>query len=165
MYEYAPRNEKRRERQIALCLGIVGMASFVASFLDKTLLFFLFRILSYVLLVTTAVIVGRYLSRRYSYRVAPREGGDILGNDLTITEYVNKRTRVVCRISVEDITKVERVTGKNCKAVFKDARGNRIYRYTDCMGYENTYLLWTVDGEETVCVLILADERLLSYLG
>lgn len=164
MYEYAPQPEKRRERQLALCLIIIGTASFVSSFFGKNVLFLLFRCLSYVLLMTATVIVGRYLNHRYSYRVAPREDGDLLGNDLTITEYMNKRTRVVCRISVSDITKIERVTGENRKEIFKTARGNRIYRYTDRMGYENTYLLWVEDGEQTVCLLILADERLRSLL-
>lgn len=167
MYEYAPKHEKRRERGLA-ALSLIGGAS--CMLLSNLHLFsatdsLLLSIASLLLYVPGFVVLLRFLNRRYSYRVAPREDGVLLGNDLTVADYAGKRKRVVCRISASDVTRIERLTKENRREVFTRAKGNRIYRYTDCMGYEDTYLLWTLDGEETVCLLIHADERLISYLG
>lgn len=165
MYEYLPKHEKRRERGTAMLLFISGVACFAASLLGDGVLFSLLRLLSYLLLILVVSVSSRYLNRRYSYRAAPSEDSALWGIDLTITEYVGKRVRVVCRIAISDIAEIEHVTRQNHRAIFKRARGNRIYRYTDRMGYENTYLLRISEDDETVYVLILADERLLACLG
>ena len=163
MYEYAPKHDKQFELQLSRCLLPIGFMFFAASFLNDHLAFELLRMIASLLLLVGSTMVMRF-SRSYVYRVAPREDDALGGLDLTVTELHGNRTKVVCRISVTDITKIERVTSENRKAIFKSAKGNRLYRYVDCMGYESAYLLWTVDGEEMVCLLIRADDRLIEIL-
>ena len=165
MYEYTPRHEKRCERGLAALSLIGGAVCMILSNLHlvSDTESFLFSIASLLFDVPGFVVLLRFLTHCYSCCVAPREDG-ILGYDLTVTDSVGKRQKVVCRISVSDVIKIERVTKENRREVFGRAKGRRIYRYTDCMGYEDTYLLSAVDAGEEICIYLHADERLISLL-
>lgn len=165
MYEYKPPRTNRREQGLFFLFNTCGLACLLfASLSNIAPIYALWMDLgSLALFVPGWIIQSRYVSHRYSYRIAPREDG-VLGYDLTITDSGARFKTVVTRIAVTDVTAIERLTAENRKELFKRAKGNKLYRYTDRMGYDDTYLLWAVDGEETVCLLIHADDRLIEIL-
>ncbi len=164
MYEYKPQHPNHRERGLFFLFNAGGFVCLlVANLSDIAPIYELGMVFVGALLWVPGWVVARYVGHRYSYRIAPREDG-VLGYDLTITDYGSRFRTVVTRIAVTDVTAIERLTVENRKELFKRAKGNKLYRYTECMGYDDTYLLWAVDGEETVCLLIHADDRLIGLL-
>ena len=165
MYEYAPLLTKRKERMIAILLLFLGLGLFGFSRIPGIPIPVIYQALGMLCLVATVGLVSRYLTRRYTYRVEPRDDG-VEDNvpDLVITEHYARRVLVVCRISVADIVEILPITDEN-QAEIKEKRGKQsFYDYTADLFSQNRYFLTVSDGEHHFCMRILADEELLKWL-
>ena len=116
-----------------------------------------------VLTVLSLLIFKRFVFRRYTYALVRRDFESVF--DLTVTEQVGRRARVVCRIGVDDIRTAERETKKTHRALRKSYRRSVWYDYSmDFLGGEAVLLVLGDEEDETV-VRISFDKVLMSLLS
>ena len=84
--------------------------------------------------------------------------------DFTVTEYTGKRMRVVCRISVDEVESVEKITKENKERIAKEMHGHPHYRYTGVLFSEEVYLLRIRGSGEYTYLQILANKDLIDAL-
>ena len=160
MYEYAPRSPKSREKRLFLVCLAPALLLLLLSLLPQTPVPHLCRLLGVCMAVASAWIASRYLLRRYSYRVAPREDG-VDSLDLTVTEIYGRRRRVVCRISLADI---EAVARENREKQNTRVGAERYFQYTDVIDSSFFCLLTVRDGNLLCRIRLMADDTLYHIL-
>ena len=163
MYEYTPHSSKLREKITAAVAGIIAIALYMVSVLPGTMYAWAFQ-LGAVLCLTLAVLVTvRFLLRQFVYRIEPSDHGN--GTDFVILEIYGKRVTTVCRISPEDIRRVEPWTKESKSRLASEKNGKRFYRYVAELSPRDATLLETEESGETCFLLISADAQLSAILS
>ncbi len=165
MYEYAPISPKKREKTVTFLTSGLAVLLFGFSQIPNIPYPVIYQLLALGAATVAILFTTQYLMRRYVYRVEPREGADENAPlDLVVTEYYGRRVSVVCRISVEDIESVTRVTAGNRRELAAREKGRQGFHYCGEWRAENCYLLCVRHEDAAFFLRILADEMLLSYL-
>ena len=102
MYEYQPKETKKREKSIVGITLLLGSFCFGVSRIAEIALPFLYQLLAVLFFSAAVVVAVRYLMRSYRYRLEETDRGV----DFTVTEQSGKRIQTVCRISVDEIRKI-----------------------------------------------------------
>ena len=163
MYEYFPKEPKKRERLLLACLAVGAFSLYGISRIPAMPFPAIWQLLAVVLLGGVVVVLTQYLIRDFCYRIEMSEDGAV--PDFTVTEYCGKRITVVCRISLNDIVELRPITDKEYKHLTRTQKGRRVYDYTCRIDPGNLYLLTARDKDELYDVRIVADERLAEYLS
>ena len=163
MYEYAPNPSRLREKIIVAIAGILAAVLYVVSTLPKTAFAWTYQLGAVLCLTLAVLITTRFLLRYFVYRIEPSDGGN--GTDFVILEGYGKKITTVCRISQEDIRKIEPWT-KETKAAWKaEMKGKRVYRYTAELSPRDAVAIRTEEAGETCFLIISADLRLSELLS
>lgn len=164
-YEYDPRSPKIKELGLFLAMTLPALPLFALSWGIGNVFAWLYRLTAVLLLTVGFGFASRYLMRRYVYRIELRDGVRLdAPPDFVVIEQIGKRVRTVCRVSVGDAVEITRLTHENCKTLIEDAKKKRCYVYTDRLPASNDTFLTVLDGEEYVCIRVLADEKLYFLL-
>ena len=164
MYEYAPISPKKREKTVAFLTSGLAVLLFGFSQIPSVPFPVVYQLLALASITVAILFATQYLMRRYTYRIEVREGaGEETAPDLVVTEYYGRRVSVVCRISVDDIESVTRVTAENRRELAAREKGLHGYSYCGEWRAENCYLLCVRHEDATFFLRILADKTLLSY--
>ncbi len=115
MYEYSFIPEGKNKYAQLLCL--LGFAAGLGFFYTANLLSppFIYQTLGVCFLVLAIFMATRYLVKQYAYSTTDR---GLEGYDLVINEINGKKSTVVCRISIDEITDflpAHRKTGKELR--------------------------------------------------
>ena len=163
---YAPQMPKKKEKLLLWGFLILGLAAFLASRIPQVLLPLGLQAVGTVSLVLAAMIFTKYVSRRYVYCVEMNEESLATGSpDFTVTEYAGNRLRVVCRISVDEVESVERITRENRARLKRETRECACFDYTGVLFCEDVYLVRLRGSEEHTCLRILANKDLICALS
>ena len=163
MYEYSPKNSKLREKITVAVSGISALALYAVSVLPGTAFAWAFQ-LGAVLCLTLAVLVtARFLLRRFVYAIEPSDRGN--GTDFVILEFYGKRVTTVCRIALENISRVEPRTKESGSRLAAEKNGKRFYRYVAELFPRDAALVWAEESGEECILLISADAGLLKILS
>ena len=163
---FSPDPSKPREKILLLSVLLLAVGALVYAAQPDAWIPFLWRLFAVLLLTVAAMLFPSCLMRRCVYHILPREdAGWGAVPDFTVTEYVGKRRRVVCRISLTDIEEVVRITPQNRRRLFAEARNCRIYDYTGAIFPQEPYFLRVRDGETAVYLKIDADQGFISALS
>ena len=92
------------------------------------------------------------------------EGLETGSPDFTVTEYAGNRMRVVCRISVDEVESVERITRENRARLKRKIRERSRFDYTGVLFCEDVYLVRLRGNEEDAYLRILANKDLICAL-
>lgn len=162
---YAPQMPKKKEKLLFWWLLTLGLVAFLASRIPQVLLPLGLQAVGAVSLVLAAMIYTKCINRRYVYRVEMNEEGLATGSpDFTVTEYAGNRLRVVCRISVDQVEGVERITRENRARLKLETRERSRFDYTGVLFREDVYLVRLRGSEEGTCLRILANKDLICAL-
>ena len=163
---FAPQEPKKREKTLFWGLLILGLGATLVARIPEILFPAGLQMVGAVALVCAAMIFTQCLLRRYVYRVEMGENGTATTGypDFTVTEYTGNRMRVVCRISVDEVESVERITPENKERLTKEMQGHPRYRYTGVLFSENVYLLRIRGSGEYTYLQILANKDLIDAL-
>ena len=161
-YEYRPTPQKKKEKSLVTFSLCAAILLFAASYIPNVFLPWLFQVLAVIGFGFCICVVSRYLLRSYSYRLEPSTLGDFL--DLVIVEQRKSRLQTVCRIAVVDVECVERLTEENKKQILSKTQKSRVYRYQAQMEPTDHYLLTARENEETIYLVISADQGLIDSI-
>lgn len=165
MYEYAPKSKKIREKVVLGISLALAAACFGVSNLPEIPFVAFYQLVMVFCLMCAILVTVRCLMRNYVYCVAPRaDGQDGDPPDFTVTEIYGNRVSVVCRISVNDLRGVVRVTRKNKSAVSAMQKRKRVYHYTASLRPDPLYILVAEEEGEEILLHICADEGLIHEL-
>ena len=161
MYQYQSNAPKRREMTFAVAAFALGAAFFALSKLPNAVLPSLLQLFGMAHFTVFLWLLVSCFLQTYTYCITPREGAyDNDAPDFVILQRKGTRSQVVCRISVQDVVAMERITPENRRAIAQKCRGAQVYRYVDRIYPENLYLLTVRDGDLEYYLRILTDERL-----
>lgn len=159
MYEYSPKSDKKLEKLIFSGLLVLSAIFFVGSKMPSMPLPILFQLVSFCLLAIALIGVGSILFCRYVYCVEPIEGA-CGSRDLVIYKVRGERRVAVCRVACVSVSSMTLVTKENRRALAREHRNCRVYRYTDRICAENMYLLRLEEDGESVFLYVLSDSTL-----
>ena len=162
MYAYRPKFEKKKEKLIAYFLITLGFALYITSRFPKLPLPGGWQILSVFCFAAAILLISMCLLRRYDYVLKQTENGKV---DFIITEYYGRRTTVVCRVSLSDISSVLPLTNETKEQYKALKKQGTHYSYTGLLFDEPRYLVEMQAHGEHVFVRICADETLLKLLS
>ena len=164
-YEYDPRSPKIKELGLFLAMTLPALPLFALSWGIGNVFAWLYRLTAVLLLTVGFGFASRYLMRRYVYRIEPRDGVRLdAPPDFVVIEQIGKRVRTVCRVSVGDAVEITRLTHENRKALAESGKKKRCYVYIAGLSPAEEVLLTVLDGDEAVCIRVLADEKLYFLL-
>ena len=166
MYQYSPKSNKKIEKTVFL--GFLGLATlfYIGSIMPNMPYPAAFQLVSFALLTVVIIVVFKFMLCHYVYCVEKRAEDSPLGEgcDLVIVERIRSRATTVCRLDVEKILSVRRVTEGNKKILSSEHKGKNVYRYVAEMRADNVYLIAAEQNGETIYVYILSDSVLEELL-
>lgn len=171
MYEYIPEKNPKKMTGILILLGAAAaLMLLLPSVLESLPYKWSFQLVGVGVIAAMIYIVSVYSARSFVYRIRAREdaSGVVCGYDLTVTE-VNQRSAVtVCRIGLENISAVERVSEGRAaaRAQKKNAvnKGYKRFNYVADLGSPVRCVIYACECGENVAVRISADEYLYGIL-
>ena len=162
---YAPQMPKKKEKLLFWGLLTLSLVAFLSSNVPQVLLPLGLQAVGAVSLALAAMIFTKCINRRYVYRVEMKEEGLETGSpDFTVTEYAGNCMRVVCRISVDEVESVERITRENRAHLKREIRERSWFDYTGVLFCEDVYLVRLRGNEEDTYLRILANKDLICAL-
>ena len=163
MYEYFPKEPKKKE--LLILVGLLGVGFFLYGISQIPGLPFpaILQLLSFVCMTGVVIVSTRYLLRDFCYRIEFAENTDV--PDFTVTERCGRRITVVCRVSVNDVVEVRPICSKEARKLAKSQKERRVYDYTCRIDSDHLYLLTVRDGETLYDIRIMADQGLIKYLS
>ena len=161
MYEYQPKESKKREKSIFWITLLLGSFCFGVSRIAEIALPFLYQLLAVLFFAAAVVVAVRYLMRSYRYRLEETDRGV----DFVITEQLGKRTQVVCRISVDEICEL-RAASIMSRREGKDWIGKKIlYPYVASIRPTDLVYLLAESNETQYLIKICADQGLIDRIN
>jgi hypothetical protein len=161
---FEPQESKKKEKLLcggAFLLGVIATAS---SRIPEILFPAGLQMVGAVSLVLSAMIVAGCLVRRYVYRIEVEDDSKMGTPDLTVIEYMGKRVRVVCRVSLDEVADVERITRENKERIVKEMKGHPKFNYTGVLFSESMWLVRLKGSGEYTYLQILANQDFIDAL-
>ena len=167
MYQYIPpKNPQKTTGIILLLVAAAAVAVFFTTIFPNMPLRWLLQLFAVGILVAIIYITTRYVTKSYIYKISPsdREGGF----DFTVTELTGgKHAVTVCRVGVESITEITRLTPENKAEAKKTslADGRKRFIYICDIQPPHTLMLFAEECGESLAIMISADEEFASLLS
>ena len=167
MYEFIPQGSNKKAKNAISALILGGFAIMLVTMTAENMPFkWALQTVSIVLLAAGILLMTRYVSKSFIYRVA--QDDDTL--DLYVIELQRKSRITVCRIALANINEVhvldasEQDKDRSFVATFK-ADGRRRFNY--CIDFKPEKFIWVVADEcgERVAVKLTYDERLCDIIA
>lgn len=160
MYEYKARRGNKRAAMITLLSSGIAAICLLCGTLFGSLRG-IAEIIGLFMVAFAILIASRYLLKDYVYRLEMTEEGRV---DLTVTELQGRRRITVCRIGLDEIGEILVEAPETRKEV--RARLKEMKRYDYCVDLSPTRSLYLIfsDGDRTVSVRIVPDERMEKLL-
>lgn len=167
MYQYIPpKNPQKTTGIILLLVAAAAVAVFFTTIFPTMPLRWLLQLFAVAVLVAIIYITTRYVPKSYIYKISPSDREGAL--DLTVTELTGgKHAVTVCRVSVESITEIARITPEN-KAEMKKkslADGRKRFVYICDIEPPVTLMLFAEECGDSLSIIISADEEFASLLS
>lgn len=168
MYEYIPEKNPKKMTGILILLGAAAALMLILPMAFESIPYkWSFQLVGIGAIAAMIYIVSVYSARSFVYRVRAREDalGVVLGYDLTVTEVTQRSAVTVCRIGLENISAVERLSGRPTDRAQKNAaKGYKRFNYVADMGAPVRCVIYASECGENVAVRISADEYLYGIL-
>lgn len=160
MYEYIPNPPKKKAKTVGMTLFILSLVIFFVSGIKGIAYPAILQTAAIVLMTAAILLVGKYLTRAYRYRVE-RTSGEY---ELIVDEISKTSSVTVCRLELQKLCKVEAWTKG-----YKPPKRAKIYDYCVDVAPTDSYLLTFLDAAfsmngEKIYVRISPDERLIEIL-
>ena len=172
MYSITPKKQNNLDALACTACFALGVGAFALSIVNRSTpyLTLIAQLLGILLLTAGIYLYGKFIARTYTYAIAP---GGIYGADgrelydLVVTETTGKsKQRVVCRISLRDITRTEarplRGTPKNGNGKIAPTGSGRIFTYCANMVPSKVLVVHDTDGNAVVLTYDEELDRILS---
>lgn len=160
MYEYIPNPPKKKAKTVGMTLFILSLVIFFVSGIEGVAYPAILQTVAVVIMTAAILLVGKYLTRAYRYRVEKTNGEyELIVDEISKTSMVT-----VCRLELQKLCKVEA-----WKKGYKPPKGVKIYDYCVDIAPTDSYLLTFLDGAfsmngEKIYVRLSPDERLTEIL-
>ncbi len=160
MYEYIPNPKTKKAKILGTALFFVSLGLFLASGIRGLAYRGILQFVAIAMMTAAILIIGRFLTRSYVYRVEKAEDG----YDLIVDELTRSTRTTVCRLELAKLLRAEPWTKDT-----KPPRGTRIYSYCVDIAPDGSYILCFADGayapyEKEITLRIQPDERLVEIL-
>ena len=160
MYEYIPTPPKKKAKTVGMTLFILSLIIFFVSGIEGMAYPAILQMVAIITMTVAILLVGKYLTRAYRYRVEKTNGEyEFIVDEISKTSMVT-----VCRLELSKLSAVEAWTKG-----YKPPKGARIYNYCVDIAPADSYLLTFLDGAfsmngENIYVRVCPDERLIEIL-
>ncbi len=168
MYEYIPQKTDKTAGKLIILFLAGGFGLMFLTVLIQGIPFrWAFQFLAIGLLTEAVLLVTRYVTRSFVYRLEENEEGE---TELAVIEITSggKKQTVVCRLAMSQIKKIDRFTREEEKAVSKAVHERkekrRIFDYTVDLHLERAIQIVAEEYEEAVTVRLNDDERLYEII-
>ncbi len=158
MHEYTPKPDRRLAITIAITCTVIGLALFLPITENGMAMLWL-RTAGVWFFAGAFVVTDKYLITSYTYKI---EGTDTGVPDLIIAELRAKKSRTVCRISLSDVTSLERLQ-KNEKRAFK--KGSRVFNYRADLLPAECLLLTGTDRDGEFFIKFAPDKKTIELIS
>ena len=163
MYEHIPCKTNKKAHYVIIILFAAAALLLLLSYLLEGMPFlWMIQLVAIVFLMAAVLIVTRYISKAYIYRIEESDRG----RDLTVTEAnsMGKRRITVCRISLSGISECTVIGSKDNTLKEVRKKTPRFYDYRADILPERSILLIATEGGEDFCVCLSYDEELFLML-
>lgn len=166
MYEYIPQGSNKNAKNLISLLILGGFVIMLVTMMSEGVPFkWALQLTGLILMAIGILLMARYVSRSFIYRVEQTDGGA----DLSVIEIQRKSRIVVCRISLSNIKDVhilgaaDKEQEKTLVDTFK-ADGRKKYNY--CIDVNPEKYVWIVADEcgEDIAVKLTYDEKLCEII-
>ncbi len=161
MYEYRPTYFKKKEKSYCLVLTLAAIILLALSRIPQMPLPVLWQAVAVAALAVAVMLLSRYLLRSYIYRIEENDRG----RDLVILMQTGRRTRTVCRVSVDYIEHALRLTPENSQAQKAARRGHTVWLYYSEWQARDLCQLHIHTPDEDAYLLIQSDDFLFKLLA
>ena len=160
MYEYIPNPPKKKAKTVGMTLFVLSLVIFFVSGIAGMAYPAILQTVAVVMMTAAILIVGKFLTRAYRYRVE-KTGGEY---EFIVDEISKTSMVTVCRLELAKLCKIEPWTKG-----YKPPKDARIYNYCVDIAPADSYLLTFLDGAfsvngENIYVRISPDEKLTEIL-
>ena len=160
MYEYIPNPPKKKAKTVGMTLFILSLVIFFVSGIEGIGYPGILQTAAIALMTAAILLVGKYLTRAYRYRVDKTNGE----YEFIIDEISKTSSVTVCRLELSKLRRADAWTKD-----YKPPKKARIYNYCVDVAPTDSYLLTFLDGAfsmngERIYVRISPDERLTEIL-
>ena len=166
MYEYIPQKNLKKTTGIVLLLGAAAaVAVFFTSLFPEMPFRWALQLMAIGCLAAIVYITARYVTKSFIYRIEKRDEDG--GLDLTVTELTGgKKPVTVCRIGLESISAVSRVTEENRESLKKKAGDSGRKKFIYICDIKPPVTLWLFAEEcgEPLSIKISANEEFASLI-
>lgn len=167
MYQYIPpKNPQKTTGIILLLLAAAAVSVFFTTVFPNMPLRWLLQLFAVGMLVAIIYITTRYVTKSYIYKISSRDRENAL--DLTVTELTGgKHAVTVCRVGMENITEILRLTPENKAEMKKKSLegGRKRFIYICDIQPPVTLLLFAEECGDPLSIMISSDEEFASLLS
>lgn len=166
MYEYIPQGSNKNAKNIISLLILGGFAIMLFTMMAENVPFkWVLQLIGLVLMAVGVLLMTRYVSRSFIYRVDTTDEG----TDLTVIELQRKSRITVCRISLSNIKDVHVMSisdKEQEKALVSAFKTDGRKRFNYCIDLNPEKFMWIVADEcgEEVAVKLTYDEKLCEII-
>ncbi len=162
MYEVIPKRTNKAAEYVSFIMIITAFLAMLFTTLPTLPYRSLMQLASLVLLGVALMLLGRYVYKTYAYAIIQTDDGKL---DLTVTE-VKRRSRItVCRIGLDGVEKIVKVTKENKKATEAERTGRKVFSYCVEMSPAEQYYIFSVECGEPLLIKLSADEKLFELIS
>lgn len=119
------------------------------------------QLVAVIILGVALLILGRYVYSTYAYAIIENDDG---GLDFTVTELKRRSRITVCRIGLDGIEKIVKVTKENKKSADSERKGRKLFNYCVDMSPAEQYYIFSEECGESLLIKISPDDRLFELL-
>ena len=155
-YEYMPAPKNQWVKTLCIGLFFGALVLFLTSGFEGVIAMpWILQTLSVIMMVTSILLMGKYLMKYYLYRIEEVDDGV----DFTVTEITRRGGVTVCRLALSQLTSVTEWSKEN-----RPPRGKRIYNYCADARPVTSCLLTFADGNDVIYVRFSPDEKMMEIL-
>lgn len=161
MYEYIPNPKTKKAKVLGTVLFFLSLAVFFVSGFRGLAYPFVLQFCAVVLMTAAILIIGKYLTHSFLYRVEEVDGVW----ELAVDELTRASRVTVCRLELTKLLRVEPITKD-----FRLPKGAKVYNYCVDLCPTDSYLLTFSDGafafdNRELLVRLSPDTRLLEIFS
>lgn len=167
MYEFIPQGSNKKAKNAITALILGGFAIMLVTMTAEEMPFkWAIQTVALVILAAGVLLMTRYVSKSFIYRVAQDE--DTL--DLSVIELQRKSRITVCRMALENISEVHVLEASDQdkeKALVATFKADGCKRFNYCIDFKPEKYIWIVADEcgESVAVKLTYDEKLCDIIA
>lgn len=162
MYEIIPKRTNKAPEYVCFIMIITAFLAMFFTTLPSLPFRSLMQLGALILLGVALMLLGRYVYKAYAYAIIQTDEGEL---DFTVTELKRRSRITVCRIGLNGIEKIVKVTKENKKEIEAERRGRKVFNYCVDMSPTEEYYIFSEECGESLLIKLSPDEKLFELIS